>query len=192
MPEHGLHAHGSARHPVADHGLAPERELVTGGADYLIGHQAQHGDAAGGVLFPVSRGRGSAIELPADPVGDAGRGQQPVVPPQPAALAAVRPAGPDLHPDAGQPAGGQAGVQPLRERLGGEHHGFGPRFRRIELAGHGQVGGRRPGRERAGVQTAGKPVRGLACVAESAGHIAGRQRGQVTEGAEAELAEQPG
>ena len=120
----------------------------------------------------VRRGRRAAVELPADPVGDRGRGQQPVVPPQPAALPPVRPGAPDLHPDAGQPAGGQAVMQPLGQRLGREHHRLGPRFRRVELLGHGQVGGRRAGRQRPGVQAAGQPVRALPRVAEPAGHVA--------------------
>ena len=136
------------------------------------------------------RGRRAAVELPADPVGDRGRGQQPVVPPPPAALPPVRPGGADLHPDAGQPAGGQAVVQQPGQRLGREHHRLGARFRRVELLDHGQVRGRRAGRERPGVQAAGQPVRALPRVAEPAGHVADGQRGEIPERAQAQPVQQ--
>jgi hypothetical protein len=122
VPEHGLHPHCGPGHPVADQRFSPQGELLPGGADDLVRHQPQRGDAAWLVLFAVVRrglrrtiarqGRRAAVELPADPVGDRGRGQQPVVPPPPAALLSVCPGGGDLHSDAGQPAGGQAVVQP--------------------------------------------------------------------------------
>ena len=131
----------------------------------------------------VWRGGPPAVQLPADPVRDSGRRQQPVVPPQPAAFLSVRPGDPHLHADTGQPAGGEAGVQLLGERLGREHHGLGQRFRRVEFPGHGQVVSGRAGRERAEVQAAGQPVHGFSRVAEPAGHIAGRQRGEVAKGA---------
>ena len=63
----------------------------------------------------------------------------------------------DLHPDAGQPAGGQAVVQPSGQRLGREHHRLGPRFRRVELAAP-RTGPRAAGGSRA----AGSPGRGPA------------------------------
>ena len=65
MPEHGLHPHGGPRDPVADHGLTPERELVPGGADHLIGHQPEHPDATLGVLAVWW---GDPPELLAEPV----------------------------------------------------------------------------------------------------------------------------
>jgi hypothetical protein len=195
VPEHGLHPHGGPGHPVADQRFPPQGELLPGGADDLVRHQPQRDDAAWLVLFAVvrrglrrtivRRGRCAAVELPADPVGDRGRGQQPVVPPPPAALPSVCPGGGDLHPDAGQPAGGQAVVQPPGQRLGREHHRLGARFRRVELLDHGQVRGRRAGRERPGVQAAGQPVRALPRVAEPAGHVADGQRGEIAERAQA-------
>ncbi|HMH94609.1 MAG TPA: hypothetical protein VK586_26430, partial [Streptosporangiaceae bacterium] len=178
VPEHGLHPHRGPGHPVADQRLPPQGELLPGGADDLVRHQPQRDDAAWLVLSAivrrgrrraiVRRGRRAAVELPADPVGDRGRGQQPVVPPPPAALPSVCPGGGDLHPDAGQPAGGQAVVQPSGQRLGREHHRLGARFRRVELLDHGQVRGRRAGRERPEVQAAGQPVGPLPRVAEPA------------------------
>jgi len=187
VPEHGLHPHGGAGHPVADQRLPPQGELLPGGADDLVRHQPQRDDAALLVLFAVvRRGRRAAVELPADPVGDGGRGQRPVVPPPPAALPSVRPGGGDLHPDAGQPAGGQAVVQPPGQCLGREHHRLGARFRRVELLGHGQVRGRRAGRERPAVQAAGQPVGALPRVAEPAGHVADGQRGEIPERAQAQ------
>ena len=145
--------------------------------------------AAGGAAGP---GHPPAVELPADPVGQGGRGQQPVVAPEPAAFPPVGADGPDLDPDAGQPAGREALVHPSGERLGRKHHGLGQRFRRVELLGHGQVLGRRAHRQRPGAQAAGQPVRGLPRGAEPAGHIAGRQRGQIPQGAQAEPVQQPG
>jgi hypothetical protein len=107
VPEHGLHPRRGPGHPVADQRLPPQGELLPGGADDLVRQEPQRHDAARLVLLAVvRRGRQAAVELPADPVGDRGRGQQPVVPPPPAALPPVRPGGLDLHPDAGQPAGG--------------------------------------------------------------------------------------
>ena len=138
-----------------------------------------------GVLVTRS-GRLPSVELPADPFGHRGRGQQPVVPPAPAALPPAGPAHRDLHPDAGQPAGGQAVGQARGQRPGGEHHRLGPRFWRVELLDHGQAG-RRPGRERPGVQAAGQPVRVLPRVAEPAGHVADRQRGEIPERAQAHI-----
>jgi len=103
--EHDLYSHGGPGHRVGDHGLAPQRELVPGRADKVIGCQPQHrhapvGSLRSGLLPPGSlrsrllppgslwpswhwpgRYRPPAVELPAHPVGDAGRGQQPVVPP---------------------------------------------------------------------------------------------------------------
>jgi hypothetical protein len=201
MPEHGLHAHGGSRHPVADHRLPPERELLPGGADHLFRYQVQHRDApvggtggtggTGGAGGAAGRGRDPpAVELPADPVGQGGRGQQPVVPPEPAALPAVGRDGPDLDPDAGQPAGREAFVHPLGERLGREHHRLGQRFRRVELLGHGQVLGRRTYGQRPGAQAAGQPVHGLPRGAEPAGHVAGRQRGQIPQRAQAKPVQQ--
>ena len=134
----------------------------------------------------------AAVELPADPVGDRGGGQEPVVPPQPAAFPPVGPGGPHLHADARQPAGGQAIVHPLGQRLGREHHGLGQCFRRVELAGHRQVLGRRAHRQRQETVAAGQPVRGLASGAEPAGHVAERQGGQVPQRAQAEPGQQPG
>ena len=145
-----------------------------------------------GSVGSVAVRRLPAVELPADPFGDRGRGQQAVVPPPPAALLPVRPGGRDLHADAGQPAGGQAVVQPFGERLGREHHRLGPRLRRVELLGHGQVRGRRAGGQRPGVQAAGQPVRGLSRVAEPAGHVAGGQRGEIPERAQAQPGQQAG
>jgi hypothetical protein len=185
VPEHGLHPHGGAGHPVADQRLSPQGELLPGGADEEVRQQPQRHDAALGVLF-ARGGRLPSGELPADPFGDRGRGQQPVVPPPPAALPPVRPGGLDLHPDAGQPAGGQAVVQPPGQCLGREHDRFGPWFRRVELLDHGQVGGRRPGRERPEVQAAGQPVGALPRVAEPAGHVADGQRGEIPERAQAQ------
>ncbi len=115
-----------------------------------------------------------------------------MVPPPPAALPPVRPGGPDLHTDAGQPASGQAGVQPLGERLGREHHRLGPQLRRVELPGHGQVRGRRASSQRSGVQAARQPVRALPRVAEPAGHVAGGQGGEIPESAQAEPVQQSG
>ena len=77
-------------------------------------------------------------------------------------------------------------MQPPGQRLGGEHHRLGPRFRRVEPVRHGQVGGRRAGGERPGVQAAGQPVRVLPRVAEPAGHVADGQRGEVPERAQAQ------
>ena len=60
VPEHGLHPHGGPGHPVADDRLPPQRELLPGGADDLIGRQPQRRDAALGVLsgirLPVAAG----------------------------------------------------------------------------------------------------------------------------------------
>jgi hypothetical protein len=200
VPEHGLHPHGGPGHPVTDQRLPPQGELLPGGADDLIRHQTQRDDATWLVLFAVVGrglrrvivrwGRRAAVELPANPVGDRGRGQQPVVPPPPAALPSVRPGGDDLHPDAGQPADGQAVVQPPGQRLGREHQRLGARFRRVELLDHGQVRGRRAGRERPGVQAAGQPVRALPRVAEPAGHVADGQRGEIAERAQAQPVQQ--
>ena len=77
-------------------------------------------------------------------------------------------------------------MQPPGQRLGREHHRLGPRFRRIELLGHGQVRGRRAGRERPEVQAAGQPVRALPRVAEPAGHVADGQGGEIPERAQAQ------
>jgi len=183
VPEHGLHPHRGPGHPVADQRLPPQGELLPGGADDLVWQQPQRDDAARGVLF-ARRGRLGAVELPAGPFGYRGRGQQPVVPPPPAALPPVRPGGRDLYADAGQPAGGEAVVQPPGERLGREHHRLGPRLRRVEGAEHGQVRGRQAGRERPGVQAAGQPVRALPRVAEPAGHVADGQGGEIPERAQ--------
>jgi hypothetical protein len=191
VPEHGLHPHRGPGHPVADQRLPPQGELLPGGPDDLVRQQLQRDDTALGVLF-ARGGRLGAVELPADPFGYRGRGQQPVVPPPPAALPPVRPGGADLHPDAGQPAGGQPVVQPPGQRLGREHHRLGPRFRRVELLDHGQVRGRRAGRERPGVQAAGQPVRALPRVAEPAGHVADGQGGEIPERAQAQPDQQCG
>ena len=75
-------------------------------------------------------------------------------------------------------------MQPPGQRLGREHHRLGPRFRRVELLDHGQVRGRRAGRERPGVQAAGQPVRALPRVAEPAGHVADGQGGEIPERAQ--------
>jgi len=194
VPEQRLHPQRGPGHPVADGCLSPQCELLPGGADDLVGCQLERGDAAFWVLAvsPAVFGGGvPAVELPADPFGDGGRGQQSVVPPPPGALLTVRPDGRDLYADAGQAAGGEAVVEPFRQRLGGEYHRLGPRLRRVELAGHGQVRGRRGGRQRPGVQAAGQPVRGLPQVAEPAGHVAGGQRGEIAEGTQAQPDQQP-
>src|SRR5260370_122400 len=41
VPEHGLHPDGSARYPIADHGVAPQPELTTLVLDKLIRDQPQ-------------------------------------------------------------------------------------------------------------------------------------------------------
>ena len=81
-------------------------------------------------------------------------------------------------------------MHPLGERLGREHHRLGQRFRRVELLGYGQVLGRRAHRQRAGTQAARQPVRGLPRGTEPAGHVVGRQRGQIPQRVQAEPAQQ--
>jgi hypothetical protein len=46
VPEQGLHPERGARHPVVDHGVAPQAELPAGGRHQLIGNQPQCGDPA--------------------------------------------------------------------------------------------------------------------------------------------------
>ena len=61
VPEHGLDPHGGPGHPVADDRLPPQRELLPGGADDLIGRQPQRRDAALGVLFGIRPSPGALL-----------------------------------------------------------------------------------------------------------------------------------
>jgi hypothetical protein len=130
--------------------------------------------------------------LPADSFGYGGGGEQAVVAPPAAALLTVGPGGRDLDADAGQGAGGEAIVQLLSEFFGREHDRLGSWFGRVELLGHGQVGGRLPGSQRPGAEPAGQPVRVLPRLTEPAGHVAGGQRGEIPERAQAQPVQQAG
>ena len=61
------------------------------------------------------------------------------MPPEPGNVPPVRTCCLHLYPDAGQPAGGEAGLHPPGERLRGEHHRLGLAGWRIEVDMHGEV-----------------------------------------------------
>lgn len=90
MPEHGLQPDGGTFHPVADQLVTPQAELAPLVGHQLVGDQAQHGDAARALIRRALIRRAAvlpgparmpAVQLPAHPLRDRQRGQQPVMTP---------------------------------------------------------------------------------------------------------------
>jgi len=195
MPEHRLDSDGRSRHPVADHGIAPQAKLAALVGDKLIGHQSQQADPADGdpfVMLARTLGRLPAVKLPAHPLGHGKLGQQPVVPPQPGDLLAVVADHLDLNPDAGQTARGKLSMHLAGHGFGGEHNPLGLLDRRVELDLDGQVRRRRTGGERSGIEPAGQPVREQAGGPEPVSRLGRRHGGELPQRPDSEPDQQVG
>ena len=182
VTEHRLHPDSRAGDAVTRHGVTPQCQLPPGGPHQLIGDQPQQRDP--GRAVPP------AVELPAHALGHRQRGQQPVVPPQPAELASVLAAHLHLNPDAGKTRGRQPVVHLIGECLGREDHRLGLPGRRVELLPHGQVGGRRPRDQRSRLESARQPAGQPALRPEAAGRLGRRQRGQLSQRLDAQSGQQ--
>ncbi len=164
-----------ARSPASPR-LAPQPELQPAVPDHLVRHQPQQHDPGGRPLRLPGGGPGQpAVELPAHPVGDRGRGQQPLVPPDPVQLLAVLGLRLDRQPGAGQPAPDSPSCSLLGQRPGGEGGGVDPVDRRVELdrARPAPAAGTRAASGRSS-WPAGQPVRAGPVRTEPGQHVARR------------------
>ena len=167
--EHPLQADEGAAGPLGRGAVAaPEAELAAVIGMDLVGHEAQERDAG-------RDGAGSgqpAVELPAHPLGEHGRGEGAVVAPQAGEVLAVLGLGFDAHPRAGQAAPGQACVQRVGQGLGREGGDVDPLGGRVELGAHLQVGRGQASGHRSLVEPRGQTV-GAQAVGPEATHDRG-------------------
>ena len=193
-----LYPHQGTMRPLVGHAdLAPQARLHARVPDHTVGDEPQPVDARGrsGRQPPAdgsARAGEPTVELPADPVGEAGGVEQPVVSPHPVQLLAGRGVRLDAEPGGGQAVPGQPFVQLFRECPGGEGGHVDAFQRWVVVAGHRQVGRRLAYRQRASLLPSREAVRVGGVEPEPRQDVSGGQGGEVGQGTHTEAPQQVG